>query len=52
MTEAGHKTLHLRTARVCATPGCEEKPEAKEKLCLKCQLEGKPDPPRRKNERK
>jgi len=49
MTNTGHKLLHLRTTRVCATPGCNEKPETKEKLCLKCQLEGKPDPARRRN---
>lgn len=33
--------LHQRSKRVCATPGCLEKPEPKDRYCLKCQLEGK-----------
>lgn len=49
MASKGHEILRLRTTRVCGTPGCEEKPETKQRLCLKCQLEGRPDPPRRPN---
>jgi len=49
MADKRHEILRLRTSRVCATPDCDGKPEAKQRLCLKCQLEGRPDPPRRPN---
>ena len=40
LMDDGHKKLALRSTRVCRTPGCEQKPEPKSRLCLACQLKG------------